>query len=106
MHVGTKAAAAMGGAAVMVLLVGCVPATSASPSTVSDVIADTIERSIDVRPLVDCGTDAIDTADGAETSCTVTDPTTARAHNARIRFINPAGGDDFTVDISVADEPQ
>lgn len=106
MQVGKSAAAAMGGAAVMVLLVGCIPATSASPSTVSAVIADTIERTINVRPLVDCGTDAIDTADGAEASCTVTDPTTARAHDARIRFINPAGGDDFTVDISVADEPQ
>lgn len=106
MHVGTKAAAAAIGAALALLLVGCVSATSASPALVSEVIADTIERSIDVRPQVDCGTDAIDTADGAEASCTVTDPTTARAHDARIRFINPAGGDDFTVDISVADEPQ
>lgn len=106
MHFGTRAASAAVGGALAVLLVGCVPATSASPSTVSDVIAETIERTIDVRPLVDCGTDVIDTADGAETSCTVTDPTTASTHDARIRFINPAGGDDFTVDIAVADEPK
>ncbi|MFF3601920.1 hypothetical protein, partial [Kitasatospora indigofera] len=72
MHIGKKAAAAAVGAALMVLLVGCVSASSVSPSTVSDVIADTIERTIDVRPIVDCGTDAIDTADGAEASCTVT----------------------------------
>lgn len=106
MVLGTKAASAAVGTALAILLVGCAPATSASPSTVSGVVADTIERTIELRPLVDCGTDAIDTADGAETSCTVTDPATKRAHDARIRFINPAGGGDFTVDIAVADEPK
>lgn len=88
------------------LLAGCTSAPTVEAAIVASEVAKAVEQQIDVRPSVDCGTDRLNISDGAAIDCTITDPGSDLTYDALIDIISPAGSDQFTVNLSVANNPK
>lgn len=90
-------------------LFGCASGQSVPTATgaaVAAVVADTVELQVDIRPSVDCGDERVGITDGTVVDCTVTDPTDELSYDARVRIINPDGGDRYSVSLDVANDPK
>ena len=89
----------------VLVLGGALSACSASPSTdgasLATRVADRVEQRIGVRPSVDCGQKNLSVADGSKLKCVITPPGSDEEYAAEVRIINPDGGADYGVDLSV-----
>lgn len=100
--------------ALAVTLSGCTvsTSTSASASASRTVTPDAFERVVvdaladvsDATPEVDCGADDIAIEDGAEVHCDVNTAGYDVVYDS-VSTISTDGGDDYHVDVEVADQP-
>lgn len=80
------------------------PSPTVEGSVFAKVVASEVERSIHVRPTVDCGETPVSVVDGGIVDCLLTDPNTSATYVARAHIFNPSGSDDYAVSLEVADE--
>jgi hypothetical protein len=77
-----------------------------SGADLSKQVADQFEQQLNVRPIVDCGTDPIQLVNGAIVHCDFSatdDPTT---HYDSTTTISNVNGGDFHIDTKVASTPK
>ena len=96
--------------ALAVTLSGCTVSTSSSSRTVTPdaferVVVDALADVSDATPEVDCGADDIAIEDGAEVHCDVNTAGYDVVYDS-VSTISTDGGDDYHVDVEVADQPK
>ncbi|WXF92650.1 hypothetical protein WDV91_08725 [Curtobacterium flaccumfaciens pv. flaccumfaciens] len=95
--------------ALAVTLSGCTVSTSSSRTVTPDaferVVVDALADVSDATPEVDCGADDIAIEDGAEVHCDVNTAGYDVVYDS-VSTISTDGGEDYHVDVEVADQPE
>jgi hypothetical protein len=97
--------------ALAVTLSGCTVSASSSgsrtvtPDAFERVVVDALADVSDATPEVDCGEDDIAIEDGAEVHCDVNTAGYDVVYDS-VSTISTDGGDDYHVDVEVADQPK
>jgi hypothetical protein len=101
-------------ASAVALLAGCVfsPGVNTAPTVPADdlatLAADELEKTVGLRPTIDCGEDDIPVKVNTSVTCLLVDPVGGLEFDVLISFTEvstSASGIDYAIDIEVADVP-
>jgi hypothetical protein len=97
--------------AIPLALGGCSFSASTGPATISGAdfskqVADQFEKQLNVRPVVDCGSDTIQVVEGATVHCDFSASDDPGTHYDSTTTISNVNGADFHIVTKVADQPK
>ncbi len=88
------------------LTVGANTSPTVDPEELATLAADELEKTVGLRPTIDCGEDDIPVKTGTSVTCLLVDPIAGLEFDTVITFTEvaqTAGGLDYRIDIKVAD---